>query len=128
LASGADRTAFPFAADASLIRTADESCSFRHRRGVVLMKDVPASRSSLRRLARRLTFWVAVAAEKVSTAAVPFKIGDVVLGDDPFNGRQLGVVAVIRGTSLGLRTSGDGRPDLVPELVYYDYRQVRTPD
>lgn len=76
----------------------------------------------------RLASWLSSAAEKVRMATVPFKIGEVVLGDDPFNGRRLGVVAVIRGSSLGLRTAADAHPDLVPEILYYDYRQVRSPD
>lgn len=92
------------------------------------MKDVPVHRPALPRRGRRLISWLSGEAEKVRTATVPFKIGDVVLGDDPFNGRRLGVVAVIRGSSLGLRTAADAHPELVPEFVYYDYRQVRTPD
>ncbi|MFF1385102.1 hypothetical protein ACFVWT_16190 [Arthrobacter sp. NPDC058288] len=92
------------------------------------MKDLPASRPRLPRDRRRLISWLTDTAEKVRTATVPFKIGDVVLGDDPFNGRRLGVVSVIRGSSLGLRTAADAHPDLVPEVIYYDYRQVRTPE
>lgn len=92
------------------------------------MKDLPVPRPALPRGGRRLISWLSGAAVKVRTATVPFKIGDVVLGDDPFNGRQLGVVSVIRGSSLGLRTAADAHPELAPEFVYYDYRQVRTPD
>lgn len=92
------------------------------------MKDLSVPRPALGRRGRRLISWLSGAAEKVRTATVPFQIGDVVLGDDPFNGRRLGVVAVIRGSSLGLRTAADAHPELVPEFVYYDYRQVRTPD
>lgn len=92
------------------------------------MKVLPASPSVLPRDRGRLASWLSDAAEKVRTAAVPYKVGDVVLGDDPFNGRRLGVVAVIRGSSLGLRTAADAHPDLVPEVLYYDYRQVRMPD
>lgn len=92
------------------------------------MNDLPASRRAIPRDRRRLICWLNNAAEKVRAAAVPFKIGDVVLGDDPFNGRRLGVVEVIRGSSLGLRTAADAHPDLEPAVVYYDYRQVRTPD
>lgn len=91
------------------------------------MKDFPVPRSALPR-GGRLTSWLSGAAEKVRMAAIPFKVGDVVLGDDPFNGRRLGVVGVIRGSSLGLRTAADAHPELVPEFVYYDYRQVRIPD
>jgi hypothetical protein len=92
------------------------------------MKDDPAALPARRRGAGRLTAWIALAAERLRTATVPFKIGDVVLGDDPFNGRQMGTVAVIRGSSLGLRSATDGHPDIVPNIVFYDYRQVKKPD
>jgi hypothetical protein len=92
------------------------------------MKDLPDSRPALPRGRRPLISWLHGAAEKIRTAAVPFRIGDVVLGDDPFNGRRLGVVTVIRGSSLGLRTAADAHPDVEPAVVYYDYRHVRTPD
>ncbi|WP_043438280.1 hypothetical protein [Arthrobacter sp. UNC362MFTsu5.1] len=92
------------------------------------MKDHPASRPPFPRARRRLISWLKAAAQKIRTATVPFKIGDVVLADDPFNGRRLGVVTVIHGSSLGLRTAADAHPDLVPEVIYYDYRQVRTPE
>jgi hypothetical protein len=91
------------------------------------MKDRPVSRSVLPR-GGRLISWLRGTAEKVRTATIPYKVGDVVLGDDPFNGRRLGVVAVIRGSSVGLRTAADAHPELVPEFVFYDYRQVRIPD
>ena len=92
------------------------------------MKDLQISRPALPRDRHRLICWLNDAAEKVRTATVPFKIKEIFLGDDPFNGRRLGVVAVIRGSSLGLRTAADAHPDLVPEFVYYDFRQVRRPE
>ena len=56
-------------------------------------------------------------ARKVS---VPYRLGDVVVGDDPFNGRRLGLVAVKNGNSVGLQT--------VDRIFYYDYRQLTLPD
>ena len=74
-------------------------------------------------LARRLRQGISRAAKQATTTAFPFRVGDYVAGDDPFNGSQEGVVAVIKGSSIGLRT-------VVPKdgtLIYYDYRQLRRP-
>ncbi|MGO4473071.1 hypothetical protein AB4Y95_14190 [Arthrobacter sp. M-10] len=74
-------------------------------------------------LASRLCQIFTRAATQAKSTASPFKVGDYVAGDDPFNGSQEGVVAVIKGPSIGLRT-------VVPRggtLVYYDYRQLRRP-
>ncbi len=54
------------------------------------------------------------------TSAVPFRFGAVAVGDDPFNGRRQGVVAVRNGRSVGLHTP-DG-------IYFYDYRQITGPD
>ena len=54
------------------------------------------------------------------TAAVPYRIGDVLVGDDPFNGRREGTVVVKNGRSIGIRSSG--------RVYFYDYRQLRRPD
>ncbi|UKA63100.1 hypothetical protein [Arthrobacter sp. FW306-04-A] len=74
-------------------------------------------------LASRLRRVFSRAAKQAKVTASPFKVGDYVAGDDPFNGCQEGVVAVINGSSIGLRT-------VVPRgatVVYYDYRQLRRP-
>jgi hypothetical protein len=42
------------------------------------------------------------------------------VGDDPFNGRHEGTVAVKDGHWIGLRSSG--------RTYFYDYRQLRRPD
>ena len=76
-----------------------------------------------RALASRLCQVFSRAAKQATTTASPFKVGDYVAGDDPFNGCQEGVVTVIKGSSIGLRT-------VVPkggDVVYYDYRQLRRP-
>jgi len=57
---------------------------------------------------------------RARTAAVPYKIGDVLVGDDPFNGRREGTVVVKNGRSIGIRSSD--------RVYFYDYRQLRQPD
>lgn len=96
---------------------------------VVLMFD-PTSRyivqMRVRRVfapARTLRRIFSRAAKQAKTTASPFKVGDYLAGDDPFNGSQEGVVAVIKGSTIGLRI-------VVPTggtVVYYDYRQLRRP-
>ena len=51
-------------------------------------------------------------------------MGQVLIGDDPFNGRRLGTVAVIEAPYVGLRTAGNTPED----VLFYDYRQLRYPD
>jgi hypothetical protein len=58
--------------------------------------------------------------QRARTAAVPYKIGDVLVGDDPFNGRREGTVVVKNGRSIGIRSSD--------RVYFYDYRQLRRPD
>ena len=50
----------------------------------------------------------------------PYRIGDAVLGDDPFNGRQEGVVVSQQRTTVGIRTARG--------LYFYDHRQLRKLD
>lgn len=57
---------------------------------------------------------------RARTVSVPYRLGDVVVGDDPFSGRTLGLVAVKKGTSVGLQTAD--------RIFYYDYRQLTRPD
>lgn len=47
----------------------------------------------------------------------PYRAGDAVVGDDPFNGRREGVVISHRGTSVGIHTSGG--------VFFYDHRMVK---
>lgn len=54
-------------------------------------------------------------------ARVPFKVGDVVVGDEPLNGRNEGIVAVVRGTDVGLWCASSAKE----HFVYYDYRTVQ---
>ena len=68
-----------------------------------------------------------VLSERMSRARasrIPFRVGQVLVGDDPFTGRRLGTVAVIEAPYVGLRTAG-GTPQ---DIVFYDYRQLRYPD
>ncbi|MBT2550542.1 hypothetical protein [Arthrobacter sp. ISL-65] len=54
---------------------------------------------------RRLSMFVHQALARARAAAVPYKLGEVVAGDDPFNGRREGLVAVKKGTFIGLQTT-----------------------
>ena len=58
--------------------------------------------------------------QRARTAAVPYRIGDVLVGDDPFNGRREGTVVAKNGRSIGIRSSD--------RVYFYDYRQLRRPD
>jgi hypothetical protein len=51
----------------------------------------------------------------------PFKVGDYVVADDPFNGRAEGVVVEVSRISVGVRPVD--RPQ--ERHVYYDYRTVQ---
>ncbi|GAA4049701.1 hypothetical protein GCM10023063_41750 [Arthrobacter methylotrophus] len=74
-------------------------------------------------LSPRLRQALSRAAELAKAASSPFKVGDYVSGDDPFNGCQEGVVTAINGSSIGLRTTAP----TAGAVVYYDYRQLRKP-
>jgi hypothetical protein len=68
----------------------------------------------------RLYAFLIQAISRARTVSVPYRLGDVVVGDDPFNGRTLGRVAVKNGTSVGLQSAD--------RICYYDYRQLTRPD
>jgi hypothetical protein len=70
--------------------------------------------------ARRLSAFVHQTLARARTAAVPYRHGEVVIGDDPFNGRREGVVVVKSGSFVGLQSAG--------QIFFYDYRQLRRPD
>lgn len=50
----------------------------------------------------------------------PYRIGDAVVGDDPFNGRREGVVVSRQGTTTGV--------DTVQGVFFYDHRQLKRLD
>jgi hypothetical protein len=52
------------------------------------------------------------------TPAVPYRIGDCVVADDPFVGRTEGIVETKHGSLVGLRTATE-------DLVFCDHREVR---
>jgi hypothetical protein len=64
------------------------------------------------------------AAHRIYEARVPFRIGQLVVGDDPFNGRREGTVEVIRAPFVGLRVPGTP----AGALFYFDHRNVRQPE
>lgn len=57
-------------------------------------------------------------------AKIPFKPGDYVVADEPFNGRMEGIVKVVNGSSIGLQVLGETGSG----YIYYDYRDVSRPD
>ncbi|WP_457965284.1 hypothetical protein M1E17_02705 [Arthrobacter sp. D1-29] len=56
----------------------------------------------------------------VPSPSCPYKIGESVVGDDPFNGRHEGVVVSLNGTTAGVKT-GHG-------IIFYDHRQLKRLD
>ncbi|MBT2588374.1 hypothetical protein [Arthrobacter sp. ISL-95] len=68
----------------------------------------------------RLSALVRHTMARARAAAVPYRLGEIVIGDDPFNGRREGAVAVKKGTFVGLQI-GD-------QMCFYDYRQLRRSD
>jgi hypothetical protein len=84
------------------------------------MGDIHAGTPSSSTRSRRLSAFVHHTMTRARTVAVPYRLGDVVIGDDPFNGRREGVVAVKTGTFVGVET-GD-------QIVFYDYRHLNRPD
>lgn len=61
---------------------------------------------------------------RLRTPRVRFHVGQVVIGDDPFNGRREGRVAVVQAPYVGLRIPGTP----AGTLVFFDHRTVRFPD
>lgn len=68
----------------------------------------------------RLAALLSKTMSRARTAAIPYKIGEAVVGDDPFNGRREGIVASRNGASVGLKCGG--------RVYYYDFRQLRRPE
>jgi hypothetical protein len=50
----------------------------------------------------------------------PYRIGDAVVGDDPFSGRREGIVVVRQQNSVGVKTAHG--------VMFYDHRQLRRLD
>lgn len=73
---------------------------------------------------RRMASFLWGTVSRARTPRIPFRMGQVLIGDDPFNGRHLGTVAVIDAPYVGLRTAGSAAGD----VTFYDYRQLRYPD
>ena len=72
---------------------------------------------------RRVADFLWGTVSRARTPRIPFRMGQVLIGDDPFNGRHLGTVAVIDAPYVGLRTAG-----AAGDVTFYDYRQLRYPD
>lgn len=85
--------------------------------------EFPAPPQAQRQRRRVASIW----SDRVSRARaprIPFRVGQVLIGDDPFNGRRLGTVAVIEAPYVGLRTAEPAPGN----VIFYDYRQLRYPD
>lgn len=50
----------------------------------------------------------------------PYRVGDAVVGDDPFNGKHEGIVMSLRGSSVELGTAAG--------VFFYDHRHLRRLD
>ena len=50
----------------------------------------------------------------------PYRVGDAVVGDDPFNGRNEGIVVSHRGPSVEVGAAAG--------VFYYDHRHLRPQD
>lgn len=50
----------------------------------------------------------------------PYRVGDAVVGDDPFNGRHEGIVMSRRGASVELGTAAG--------VFFYDHRHLKRQD
>lgn len=61
---------------------------------------------------------------KLAALGNPYKVGDYVVGDDPFHGRREGVITAVSGTSVGLVDTRSAERT----CVYYDFRNIRKPE
>jgi hypothetical protein len=59
-------------------------------------------------------------ARQASSPRCPYRIGDAVIGDDPFSGRRDGTVVSRNGTSVAVETTHG--------VFLYDHRQLRPLD
>jgi hypothetical protein len=64
------------------------------------------------------------AVQRLREARVPFRAGQVVVGDDSFNGKRQGTVVMVRPPHVGLRIPGTP----AGTLVFFDYRNVQFPE
>lgn len=83
----------------------------------------PAS-SQAQRQRNRVATLLSERMSRARASRIPFRVGQVLIGDDPFNGRHLGTVTVVEAPYVGLRTAGSPPGD----VIFYDYRQLRYPD
>lgn len=84
------------------------------------MWEIPASTSTPDTQPRRMSAFFQETIARARALAIPYKLGDVVIGEDPFNGRREGVIVAKNGTLVGLQTAS--------RTFFYDYRQLRRAD
>ena len=63
--------------------------------------------------ASRLLAWL----RRVTAPSSPYRVGDAVVAEDPFNGRREGIVVSRRGPSVGVGTATG--------ILHFDHRQLR---
>ena len=85
---------------------------------------IPSAHPARPRPAGRIGRTLGQAVHRLREGRVPFRIGEVVVGDYPFNGRREGRVEVIRAPYVGLRIPGTP----AGSLVFFDHRNVRRPE
>lgn len=84
------------------------------------MWEIPAAPSGSKIRSGWLSAFLNQTISRTRTVSVPYKLGEVVVGDDPFNGRREGLVCVKNGNFVGLQST--------ERIFFYDYRQLRRPD
>jgi hypothetical protein len=86
--------------------------------------EVPDAGPEFRLRGRRMVRILGHTLGRARTARFPFRVGQVLVGDDPFNGHQLGTVAVVTPPVVGLRAPGQP----AGHLFFYDYRHLKEPE
>jgi hypothetical protein len=84
------------------------------------MLKIPAGTPALNTRHSRISAFVQETIDRARAVRVPYKLGEVVIGEDPFNGRIEGVVVAKNGPLVGLQTAG--------RTFFYDYRQLWRAD
>jgi hypothetical protein len=86
--------------------------------------EIPNAGPGLRPPAHRMARILSHTLDRARIPGIPFRVGQVLVGDDPFNGLHMGTVAVIRPPFVGLREPGQP----AGHLFFYDYRHLRQPE
>ncbi|WP_426226850.1 hypothetical protein [Pseudarthrobacter sp. DSP2-3-2b1] len=60
---------------------------------------------------------IAARVRRITAPRSPYRVGDAVVAEDPFNGRREGIVVSRRGPSVGVGTAAG--------IFYFDHRQLK---